>query len=105
MVPMLLEELASSVNETFGWDTEWKEVQAFLLARRVLAKLTAWLVFGGSLSKLPILFFETYGRNRDFFIYSKKLNVLLRSRYVIFLFIMKECHCVRCIGHGGSKCI
>ncbi|KAI6753944.1 hypothetical protein HG530_013120 [Fusarium avenaceum] len=51
MVPMLMDELASSVNETFGSDTEWKEVQVFLLVRKVLTKLTARLVFGDSLSE------------------------------------------------------
>jgi hypothetical protein len=47
---MLMDELASSVNETFGSDTEWKEVQIFLLVRQVLIELTARLVSGGSLS-------------------------------------------------------
>ncbi|KAL2683077.1 hypothetical protein Neosp_007540 [[Neocosmospora] mangrovei] len=41
MVPKIMEELATSIDETFGSDTEWKEVQIFLLIRRVLAKLTA----------------------------------------------------------------
>ncbi|KAM0213586.1 hypothetical protein ACHAQD_009239 [Fusarium lateritium] len=62
MVPMLMDELASSVNDTFGSDTEWKEVQAFLLVRRVLTKLTARLVLGGSLNKLPFL---TTGDNKE----------------------------------------
>jgi hypothetical protein len=56
MVPILMDELASSVNETFGSDTEWKEVQIFLLVRQVLTKLTARLVFGGSLSKHRYLY-------------------------------------------------
>jgi hypothetical protein len=51
---MLMDELVSSVNEAFGSDREWKEVQVFLLVRQVLTKLTARLVFGDSLSKLPI---------------------------------------------------
>ncbi|KAJ3544367.1 hypothetical protein NM208_g3089 [Fusarium decemcellulare] len=50
MVPKIMEELATSIDETFGSDTQWKEVQIFLLIRRVLAKLTAWLVVGDALS-------------------------------------------------------
>ena len=58
MVPMLMEELASSVNEAFGSGTEWKEVQAYLLVRRVLLKVTTLMVFGGSFSKLPVFIYE-----------------------------------------------
>ena len=51
MIPMLMEELASSVDEAFGSGTEWKEVQAYLPIRRVILKVSTLMVFGGSLSK------------------------------------------------------
>jgi len=60
MLPMLMEELASSVDGAFGSDTDWREIQAFLLVRRVLLKLTTLMVFGGSLSKFPLPFHEMY---------------------------------------------
>lgn len=64
MVPMLMDELASSVNEVFGSDTGWKELQAFLLIRQVLTKLTARLVYVGSLSKPPISSFLKHTTNK-----------------------------------------
>ena len=51
MIPMLMEELASSVDEAFGSGTEWKEVQAYLPIRRVILKVSTLMVIGGSLSK------------------------------------------------------
>ncbi|KAJ4012028.1 hypothetical protein NW766_007329 [Fusarium irregulare] len=50
MVPMLMKELASSVDGAFGSGTEWKEVQAYLPIRRVILKLSTLMVFGGSLN-------------------------------------------------------
>ncbi|KAM0417259.1 hypothetical protein ACHAPT_012770 [Fusarium lateritium] len=49
LIPQIMEELASQIDETFGLDTEWKEVQVFLLVREVIAKVTARLVMGNTL--------------------------------------------------------
>ena len=57
MVPMLMEELASSVDEAFGSGTEWKEVRAYLPIRRVILKVSTLMVFGGSLSKFLLALF------------------------------------------------
>jgi hypothetical protein len=46
LIPKLAEELTTSIDQSFGADTEWKDVQMFVLVRRVVAKVIAWLVVG-----------------------------------------------------------
>ena len=64
MVPMLMEELASSVEEIFGWSTEWEEAQVYLLVRRVILKVSTLMVFGSSFSKLPFPLFTKHTFNQ-----------------------------------------
>lgn len=49
LIPQIMKELASQIDETFGLDTEWKEVQVFLLVREVISRVTARLVMGNTL--------------------------------------------------------
>ncbi|RGP62929.1 cytochrome p450 [Fusarium sporotrichioides] len=51
LIPKLGEELTSAIDQTFGYDTEWKEVQMFLIVRGVIAKVIAWLVVGDVLCR------------------------------------------------------
>ncbi|KAF4453916.1 Cytochrome P450 [Fusarium austroafricanum] len=51
LVPKIMEELSTSIGDTFGLDTEWKEVQVIPLVRRVIAKVTAWLIIGDELCR------------------------------------------------------
>ncbi|KAF4950098.1 hypothetical protein FGADI_8437 [Fusarium gaditjirri] len=50
LIPRIAEELASSIDGTFGMDTEWNEVCVYALVRKVIARITVWLVLGGILS-------------------------------------------------------
>ncbi|KAI8725585.1 hypothetical protein NCS52_00130000 [Fusarium sp. LHS14.1] len=49
LIPQIMEELASQIDETFGLNTEWKEVQVFVLVREVISRVTARLVMGNTL--------------------------------------------------------
>ncbi|KAL6918744.1 hypothetical protein FSST1_002770 [Fusarium sambucinum] len=51
LIPKLGEELRSSIDQIFGCDTQWKEVQIFPLVRHVFAKVIAWLVLGDDLCR------------------------------------------------------
>jgi cytochrome P450 len=51
LIPRLGEELKSTISQTFGRDTEWKEVQIFPLVRSVFTKVIAWLVIGDDLCR------------------------------------------------------
>jgi hypothetical protein len=51
LVPKIAEELAYSIDETFGSDSKWREVRIYALVRRVIARITVWLVIGGTLSE------------------------------------------------------
>ncbi|RSL68712.1 hypothetical protein CEP54_002755 [Fusarium duplospermum] len=48
LIPQIMDELASRIDETFGMDTEWKEVQVFLLVREVISRVTARLIMGST---------------------------------------------------------
>lgn len=58
LIPRLAEELTASIDETFGSDCEWKEVQTFVLVRRVVANIITWLVVGDDLCKQFTLYSE-----------------------------------------------
>ncbi|KAJ4312888.1 hypothetical protein N0V84_009697 [Fusarium piperis] len=49
LIPQIMEELGSRIDDIFGLDTDWKEVQVFLLVRDVIARVTARLVMGNTL--------------------------------------------------------
>ncbi|KAF5649826.1 P450 monooxygenase [Fusarium tjaetaba] len=50
LIPKIAEELAASIDGTFGLNTEWIQVQVYTLVRRVTARITTWLLLGGILS-------------------------------------------------------
>lgn len=51
MIPRIRDELTTSIDRTFGLDTEWSEVQVYTLVRKVTARITVCLVLGGILGE------------------------------------------------------
>ena len=51
MIPTIMKELALRIDETFGLDDRWREVQSHDLVRQVICRVAARIILGAPLCK------------------------------------------------------
>lgn len=51
MVPVIMEELALRIDQSFGLGNEWREVKSHELVRRIIGRVSARIILGSPLCK------------------------------------------------------
>ena len=51
MIPVIMEELASRIDQIFGLDNEWREKQSHEMVRQVIGRVSSRIILGDPLCK------------------------------------------------------